>query len=127
MEVDTKRNAQMRINFDLTFPKIPCSVVNVDADDVTKQPHKGLMHNVFKRRIDTNGRPTGTVQRNDLGNTLSSDEELAAAKQKDIASGRPTITESQAKDTGADCPSCYGAGTAGQCCQTCDEVRELYR
>lgn len=103
----------MRINFDLSFPKVPCSMVNVDAEDVTKSPHKGLMHNVFKRRLDKFGRSTGTVERNSLGNTLSSEDELKQAKARDIASGRPTITETEARSAGTDCPSCYGAGTPG--------------
>ena len=30
-------------------------------------------------------------------------------------------------DDEEDCGSCYGAGNEGECCNTCDDVREAYR
>ena len=43
-------------------------------------------------------------------------------KKRAIAEGRPVARVAE----GA-CGDCYGAGAEGQCCNTCEEVREVYR
>ncbi|KAA0162143.1 hypothetical protein FNF31_03378 [Cafeteria roenbergensis] len=48
-------------------------------------------------------------------------------KTRAMKEGRETLTEESARRSGKDCGSCYGAGSPGQCCSTCDEVKELYR
>jgi hypothetical protein len=52
MEVDPIRGASMRINFDVTFPSMPCAVLSLDAMDVSGQHQLDVLHNIFKRRLD---------------------------------------------------------------------------
>jgi hypothetical protein len=52
MEVDNMRGNQLRINFDIIFPRLPCAVVSVDALDSSGGRHFDLIHNVFKKRLD---------------------------------------------------------------------------
>lgn len=122
MEVDPIRGATMRINFDVTFPSMPCAVVSLDAMDASGHNTLDILHDVFKRRLDKTGAPIGASTKGEM-NTLKSKDELLREKQRIIADGvKPTaVTDPNY------CGDCYGAGIAGQCCNTCEEVRAVYR
>lgn len=92
------------------------------ALDISGQDRSAeVMHHVFKQRLGKDGNPLGSVERNKIGDALRHEEELqkAAAKKDD--------TQAAAEHKAQKCGSCYGAGAPGQCCTSCDEVRELYR
>ncbi|KAG6434819.1 hypothetical protein SASPL_106463 [Salvia splendens] len=53
--VDTSRAERLRINFDVTFPALPCSIVSLDAMDISGEQHLDVRHDIIKKRIDTHG------------------------------------------------------------------------
>ncbi|KAM7259295.1 hypothetical protein ACFE04_015036 [Oxalis oulophora] len=53
--VDTSRGETLRINFDVTFPALPCSIVSLDAMDISGEQHLDVKHDIIKKRIDSNG------------------------------------------------------------------------
>jgi len=125
MEVDDSvRGTKMRINFDVVFPSMPCAMISVDAVDASGKHQLEILHDVFKRRLDQEGNPVGgiTAERGDR-KTLTKKDDLLKEKQKAIAEGRPVATAVGA----GTCGDCYGAGDPGQCCNTCEEVRNLYK
>eukprot|EP01119_Soliformovum_irregulare_P003075 TRINITY_DN13373_c0_g1_i1.p1 TRINITY_DN13373_c0_g1~~TRINITY_DN13373_c0_g1_i1.p1 ORF type:complete len:387 (-),score=108.40 TRINITY_DN13373_c0_g1_i1:25-1185(-) len=109
--VDTTRGEKLRINVDMVFHNLPCSYLSVDAMDISGDHQLDVDHNIFKKRLDTNGNPmaVGPVRQDALG-TGSKDGKETPALPADY------------------CGSCYGAeSTPGACCNTCDEVQEAYR
>ncbi|KAJ1699191.1 hypothetical protein LUZ63_007703 [Rhynchospora breviuscula] len=111
--VDTSRGDRLRINFDVTFPHIACSILAVDTMDVSGEQHYDIRHDIVKKRLDH------------IGNTIDS--------RKDGVGG-PKIERPLQKHGGRldhnekYCGSCYGAEeTDDQCCNSCDEVRDAYR
>ncbi|KAJ4764376.1 Endoplasmic reticulum-Golgi intermediate compartment protein 3 [Rhynchospora pubera] len=111
--VDTSRGDRLRINFDVTFPHIACSLLAVDTMDVSGEQHYDIRHDIVKKRLDH------------IGNTIDS--------RKDGVGG-PKIERPLQKHGGRldhnekYCGSCYGAEeTDDQCCNSCDEVRDAYR
>ncbi|XP_074280154.1 uncharacterized protein LOC141605337 [Silene latifolia] len=110
--VDTSRGETLRINFDVTFPALPCSIVSIDAMDISGEQHLDVRHDIIKKRIDSHG------------NVIES-------KQDGI--GAPKIEKPLQKHGGrlehneTYCGSCYGAEeTDDHCCNTCEDVREAY-
>lgn len=111
--VDTSRGDRLRINFDVTFPHIACSLLAVDTMDVSGEQHYDIRHDISKKRLDP------------VGNTIDS--------RKDGVGG-PKIERPLQKHGGRldhnekYCGSCFGAEESDdQCCNTCDEVRDAYR
>jgi len=104
--VDTSRGEKLRINMDVTFPDLPCGYVSVDAMDVSGEHQLDVEHNIFKKRLAPDGKPLGIEK-----------GELEAITTPEVATPVP-----------GECGSCYGSEQeAGQCCNTCAEVRESYR
>ncbi|GJN08020.1 hypothetical protein PR202_ga25904 [Eleusine coracana subsp. coracana] len=116
LTVDTSRGERLHINllqFDITFPALPCSLVAVDTMDVSGEQHYDIRHDIIKKRIDH------------LGNVIES--------RKDGV-GSPKIERPLQKHGGrldhneVYCGSCYGSEESDdQCCNTCEEVRDAYR
>ncbi|KAK4741195.1 hypothetical protein SAY87_024783 [Trapa incisa] len=111
--VDTSRGEKLHINFDVTFPSIPCSLLSVDAMDISGEQHIDIRHDITKKRID--------AQHNVL-----------EIRQDGI--GAPKIEKPLQKHGGrlehneTYCGTCYGAEMSDdQCCNSCEEVREAYR
>ncbi|KAK4341441.1 hypothetical protein RND71_039942 [Anisodus tanguticus] len=111
--VDTSRGETLRINFDITFPALPCSILSVDAMDISGEQHLDIRHDIIKKRIDA------------LGNVIETRKE---------GIGAPTIDRPLQRHGGrlehneTYCGSCYGAeGSDDHCCNTCEDVREAYR
>ncbi|MBA0566418.1 hypothetical protein Golob_011239 [Gossypium lobatum] len=111
--VDTSRGETLRINFDVTFPALACSIVSVDAMDISGEQHLDVKHDIIKKRLDAHGnvieaRPDG----------------IGAPKiEKPLQrhGGRLEHNETY-------CGSCYGAEAADDdCCNSCEDVREAYR
>jgi endoplasmic reticulum-Golgi intermediate compartment protein 3 len=111
--VDTSRGEQIEIFLDVTFPRMPCAWTSLDVMDVSGEMHLDVDHDVYKIRLDTQGRQI-REDRTPVGPQVQGDE--AAAAGTTGPSGNST------------CGDCYGAETnPGDCCNTCDEVREAYR
>uniref|UniRef100_A0A803LUM3 Uncharacterized protein n=1 Tax=Chenopodium quinoa TaxID=63459 RepID=A0A803LUM3_CHEQI len=139
--VDTSRGETLRINFDITFPALPCSILSLDAMDISGEQHLDVKHDIIKKRLDSHGNVIETRQ-----------EGIGAPKiEKPLQrhGGRLEHNETY-------CGSCYGAeavmrsandvplnvGNASKnhlsrvgykpeadddCCNNCEEVREAYR
>lgn len=68
------------------------------------------------------GNAIGEEQKHEGRGTLKRTDDLLKEKERAIAEGRPVDA-----DASRGCGDCYGAGTPGQCCNTCEEVRAVYR
>lgn len=118
--VDKTRGEQMLVNFDLTFPRVPCAMISIGVMDASGHQQRDIQDNVYKKRLQPDGTPFGPSRKNEVGNTIATDPALLVANQ----------TASIATATGGGiepCGSCYGLGEPGQCCNTCKDVRDLYR
>jgi hypothetical protein len=122
MEVDSIRGVTMRINFDVTFPSMPCAVVSLDAMDASGHNTLDILHDVFKQRVDANDAPIGRTEKGEMNKRTK--EEANKEKQRAIAEGKPAPLSPTAPDF---CGDCYGAAPEGTCCNTCEEVRAAYR
>ncbi|CAK9876341.1 unnamed protein product [Sphagnum jensenii] len=112
--VDTARGETLTINLDITFPSLACSVVSLDAVDISGEQHRDVRHNIFKKRLD----PSGKVIEAPKADTINSPK---IGKPLQRHGGRLAENETY-------CGSCFGAETSdGQCCNSCEEVREAYR
>ncbi|KAF6154060.1 hypothetical protein GIB67_018982 [Kingdonia uniflora] len=113
LSVDTSRGETLRVNFDVTFPALACSLLSVDAMDISGEQHYDIRHDIIKKRIDH------------LDNVIES---------KPDGIGAPKIEKPLQRHGGrldhneTYCGSCYGAEVSDDdCCNSCEEVREAYR
>lgn len=119
--VDVSRDEKLAIHFNVTFPHIPCSLLSLDAMDVSGEHQLDVHHNIKKKPLDPFGNPKGVEINHVLGHTMKEGEVIDTPGQKPGSKPDPT------KEPGY-CGKCYGAEqTPGQCCNTCDEVRAAYR
>jgi len=118
----------LEVEFDITFPKIPCALLSVDAADPTGQAqslHISKEHRVWKHRLDPNGNEIGQRSRFELGSTMRDETHLRDLVLREKAYLLdPNITQEEQED---ECGSCYGAESEGECCNTCDDVKRVYR
>ncbi|CAN6346381.1 unnamed protein product [Urochloa humidicola] len=111
--VDTSRGERLRVNFDVTFPSIPCTLLSVDTTDISGEQHHDIRHDIEKRRLDSHG------------NVIEARKEgIGGAKIE-----RPLQKHGGRLDKGEQyCGTCYGAEESDeQCCNSCEEVREAYK
>lgn len=111
--VDTSRSSKLRINLDFIIPKISCDLLSLDAMDTTGEQHLQIEHNIYKRRLDLNGKPLEDPKKTDITDTK---------KKSDSQDGQ--------NSTETPCGDCYGAAndeTSIKCCNTCEDVKEAYR
>ena len=136
LSVDSSRGEQMRIHLDVTFPRMPCSVLSLDVMDVSGEQELDVSHDIFKRRLDRRGKPIAVGEKDAVNGNKVDPETVAArkraktqseAEERGLVGGNETDAEAVAAAS-APCGSCYGSEqTPEQCCNTCDEVREAYR
>ncbi|KAL5292205.1 ERGIC3 family protein [Megaselia abdita] len=105
--VDTSRGNLLRINIDFYIKNLACSYLSLDAMDSSGDQHIQIQHNIFKHRLDLDGKPI---------------EEENQRPIKEIV----LATSTDPKNT--TCGSCYGAQQNNtQCCNTCESVLDAYR
>ncbi|XP_074656982.1 endoplasmic reticulum-Golgi intermediate compartment protein 3-like [Tubulanus polymorphus] len=111
--VDVMREKKLKINVDVTFPKVACSFLTIDAMDVSGEQQIDVAANLFKTRLDINGKQV--TDEPPAVQTVGSDKkETNDPLEKPLDPNR--------------CESCYGAENAVmKCCNTCADVREAYR
>ncbi|KAF3321642.1 endoplasmic reticulum-Golgi intermediate compartment protein 3 [Carex littledalei] len=66
MSVDLKRGEILPIHINMTFPALPCDVVSVDAIDMSGKHEVDLDTNIWKLRLNNEGRIIGTEYLSDL-------------------------------------------------------------
>lgn len=109
--VDVSRGEKLRINIDVTFPKISCSFISIDAMDVSGEQQLNVEHNIYKRQLDIDGKPLDKPRK----------EEVGGSSKEPPGTVPPTLDPNR-------CESCYGAEIPPRnCCNTCEEVRDAYR
>ncbi|XP_011162403.1 endoplasmic reticulum-Golgi intermediate compartment protein 3 isoform X1 [Solenopsis invicta] len=112
--VDTSRGSKLRINLDIIVPAVSCDLLSIDAMDTTGEQHLHIEHNIFKRRLDLNGKPIEDPQRTNITDAKA----VSKTTEKAVEIGSTTET----------CGDCYGAATdTMKCCNTCEDVWEAYR
>ncbi|CDS13876.1 hypothetical protein LRAMOSA06050 [Lichtheimia ramosa] len=109
--VDSGKMTDLPISFNITFPHLPCYFLSLDVMDESGDHVTDYDHDVFKVRLDADGKEIHREKATELSNKLD-----------------PT---KMAVDTSANdyCGPCYGAnpkGEANPCCNTCDDVRRAY-
>lgn len=123
--VDTSRGEKLRINFDVSFLRAPCSVMSVDAMDVSGAHQLDISHHIVKVGLDESGLPIGDAIKHELStgknDTTTTTTASSTTPAEPAASTQPPLPDNY-------CGPCYGAEEfPGQCCNTCSEVRNAYR
>jgi len=109
--VDTEREGRVKINLDVTFPKLPCGFLSVNSMDKAGNHQLDVHHNLFLTRLQPDGNP--------VPHAVAQKEEVGADKHE---------IEVNLADVDVRCGNCYGAQTLRfPCCDTCEEVQEAYR
>jgi len=105
--VDKSRGQHLTVWLNVTFPRVPCYLLSLDVMDVTGEVQRDITHQILKTRIDSTGVP--------VPNSFSADP-------------RNDIDRLNEARSGEYCGSCYGGLPSGEgnCCNTCDQVREAY-
>ena len=112
--VDTSRQEKMNITIDIKFPVLPCSYLTVDAMDVSGESQTDIIHNLYKTRLDLDGRPITN--------------EVMKVSLQPLPKMVNSTQENTTTQAIPDCESCYGAESdAHKCCPTCDDVKSAYR
>ncbi|KAL5662414.1 hypothetical protein ACJX0J_029539 [Zea mays] len=111
--VDTSRGERLRVNFDITFLSIPCTLLSVDTMDISGEQHQDIRHDIEKIRLDAHG---NVIEARKVS--------IGGAKIE-----RPLQKHGGRLDKGEQyCGTCYGAEESDeQCCNSCEEVREAYK
>eukprot|EP00891_Asterochloris_glomerata_P002898 jgi/Astpho2/2898/e_gw1.00050.129.1_t len=114
LSVDTSRGEKLDIHFDVTFHKMPCGWMSLDAMDVSGESHLDLDHDIYHKRLTGEGVPI---------------DEGSKAKMIGPETNLDLMhTENDATNTTVKCGSCYGAQARDEeCCNNCEEVRAAYR
>jgi len=106
--VDTTRGEKLKINMDVIFHNLPCPYLSVDAMDISGEHQLDVSHNIYKKRLGPDGVPL---------------IEAPPIKDKGISAD----VENKKSTDAPYCGSCFGAERReGDCCNTCEEVREAY-
>ena len=139
LNVNTSHYAHVKVDFDISFPRIPCKLLSLDSFDESGAPQKHIRQHVYKHRLNEFGMLDSSTQRQEVqgGETVRTEKEMQEMHEKlglSVGDEEGNSTERNKDpsyiddddDDGGACGDCYGAGVEGQCCNTCDEVRQAY-
>ena len=115
----TDHSLILKNTFDISFSNVQCSMLSVDSVDTAGERHTDVSHNVYKRRLDSDGANLGDRPEKsaDVGNVM-----------KLASNNGPTLGDStrlQAAE-GEYCGPCYGALESGECCNSCEALRVAF-
>ena len=54
--MDLNRTQPLPINFDITFPSLPCAYLSIDAQDIAGSEQLDVQTNIVKQRLDRKGK-----------------------------------------------------------------------
>jgi endoplasmic reticulum-Golgi intermediate compartment protein 3 len=117
--VNSTRTTDLHVSFDISFPNVACKLLSLDVVDDLGGVVKDAKHEIYKHRLNTLGFKHGEAMKEQLGNTLTSEEHILGEGGGE--------GEAPAKPAANKCGNCYGAGRAGECCNTCDDVKKAYK
>lgn len=101
------RDEHLTANLNITFPRVPCFLLSLDATDLSGEHMREISHNIVKTRLDEKG--------------------VAYPDQEVISDLKNDLSRVSAIGQAGYCGSCYGGEIPkGGCCNTCDEVRQAY-
>ncbi|CAD6189055.1 unnamed protein product [Caenorhabditis auriculariae] len=103
----TTSDEHVKISFDITFHKMPCTFITIDVMDVSSEAQENIKDDIYKLRLDKNGQ-----------NITDSIQKIAVNQNKTV----PAKPSEEAPK----CGSCYGALPDGSCCNTCEDVKNAY-
>lgn len=64
--IDTShRDDFVNVNLDIVFPKMPCDILGLDVEDILGTHKTDVMGELFKKRLDKNGKVLSTESAND--------------------------------------------------------------
>eukprot|EP00300_Choanocystis_sp_HF-7_P028686 c34544_g1_i1.p1 GENE.c34544_g1_i1~~c34544_g1_i1.p1 ORF type:complete len:400 (+),score=106.00 c34544_g1_i1:48-1247(+) len=137
LTVDTERSQRLPIFFNLTFPRLACSVISIDTSDVSGEEHQDIEESIYKIPINHEGETVGAAEvisnvdgvatpMPDPNNIPEHVVEQVNQLSTELAKpGRAIPTTINIHDENY-CGDCYGAGLEGECCNTCEDVRRAY-
>jgi hypothetical protein len=109
ISIDSLMNQRLALNVNITFWGLDCSKVDLVAMDVAGEHQLHIDHDMHKVRLaEKTFEPIGdkmVMMINRNGTQVVDEVEPLPANY---------------------CGSCYGAGKDGQCCNTCDDLKQAY-
>ena len=122
--MNTTRSNTLQVDFDFSFPEIACNLLSLDAFDDTGSSMTDAIHEIYKHKI-SKGPPDGIPRQPErllsLGNTMQTEKQLEESALEHAEEQRRALQEQIGP-----CGHCYGAGQPGQCCNTCQDVKDAY-
>ena len=114
MLVDTDVTGELEIHLNITFDKIPCPILNIDALDGFGESMAHIERSIMKTRLSETGQQINTqIEVIDKDGHDKEHSEDAALVKKTSETGY--------------CGSCYGAeDNKEQCCNSCLDVKLAY-
>ena len=110
ISIDTMMNQRLAINVNVTFWGLDCSKVDLVAMDVAGEHQLHIDHDMHKVRLaEHTFLPVG--------------DKIAIQVNQNKSGTEEDAIEPLPADY---CGSCYGAGKDGQCCNTCEELKQAY-
>lgn len=107
----------------VSIPNIPCSVLYVNLVDAKKGNVMHVQHEIFKQRLDKNGKPLGRRIRDGLRDVAASSGELSQSILQDPQERKQAHASAKLR-----CGSCYQSHIdEDDCCATCDEVKDSFK
>lgn len=121
----------LEMDFDISFPSVPCAILSIDANDPTGQRqslHLDKKHHIWKHRLNKDGHLIGKRSKLEMGSSLLDEEVLLEKLKSDMQpeAEDDDFTLEDIKMIPEECGSCYGAGDEDECCNTCDDVKRAY-
>mmetsp|Transcript_17742 Transcript_17742/g.25041 ORF Transcript_17742/g.25041 Transcript_17742/m.25041 type:complete len:438 (+) Transcript_17742:165-1478(+) len=130
VHVNSTNPSGIEIEIDVTFPSVPCALLNIDSQDPNGQRqslHLDADHHVWKHRISKEGNKIGGRTKSELAATLLFEKHIEDLASQDALPFLEDYDDALHDDEEYGCGSCYGAGDEGECCNTCDDVKRAYK
>lgn len=112
----------LNISLDVTFFKVPCSVLHMNLIDPKKANVMHVAHEIYKTRLTSDGKKIGKRTRDSLANVAQTAAELEEAGYKNNTVRAPHVTPHLR------CGSCFQSHIdEDDCCSSCEDVRSAFR